>query len=67
MLRVLFSLISTLFLVVGHPIAGDSQTTIVGEPSSGYPGWFDPRVNGGRFLDVRPRSGDVGLICAANH
>ena len=46
-------------------MAGDSQTIIVGESSSGYPGWYDPRINGGRFLDVRLRFGDVGLICVA--
>jgi len=42
---------STLVLIVAHPIAGDSQTVIASKHSSEYQGWFDPRVNGGRFLD----------------
>jgi hypothetical protein len=36
-----------------------SQIVIAGKSSSESQGWFDPRVNGGRFLDVRPRSNDV--------
>jgi len=55
-------LLSILLLATAHPITGDGQTIFTGEPSSKYQGWFDPRVNGGRFLDVRPRSNDVDMI-----
>jgi len=65
MLRTLPFLFSTLLLVVAHPITGDSQTIIADKTSTKYQGWFDPRVNGGRFLDVRPHSNDVGVIWVA--
>jgi len=51
MLRGLSFLLSTLLLVIAHPITGDGQTVITSEPPSEYQGWFDPRINGGRFLD----------------
>ena len=56
----LFSIL--LLTVVAHPTAGDTQAVISHKSSSEYQGWFDPRVNGGRFLDVRPRSNDVDTI-----
>lgn len=59
MLRTFSLLFSILLLVIAHPASGDTQTVIAGEPFSEYQGWFDPRVNGGRFLDVRPRFDDV--------
>jgi hypothetical protein len=62
MLRTFFPLFSTLLLVIAHPTSGDSQTIIVDKASTEYQGWFDPRVNGGRFLDVRPHFNDVGVI-----
>ena len=65
MLRILPFLFSTLLLAVAHPITGDSQTIIADKASTKYQGWFDPRVNGGRFLDVRPHSNDVGVIWVA--
>lgn len=61
MLGALSFLLLTL-LVVAHTITGDSQAIIAGKSSSKYQGWFDPRVNGGRLLDVRPRSNDVDMI-----
>lgn len=62
MLRALSSLFSILLLVAAHPINGAGQTIITGKSSSEYQGWFDPRVNGGRFLDVRPLSNDARMI-----
>ena len=59
MLRVLCLLPSLLPLVAAHPITGDTQAIIGDKSPPEYQGWFDPRVNGGRFLDVRPRSNDV--------
>ena len=62
MFRTFSLLFSTLLLAIAHPITGDSQTIIVDKASTKYQGWFDPRVNGGRFLDVRPHTNDVGVI-----
>lgn len=64
MTQTLCLLLIPLVLVVAHPIAGDSQVIIGVKSSPEYQGWFDPRVNGGRFLDVRPRSNDVDRINA---
>ena len=62
MLRAVSVLFASLVLVVAHPIT-DSQIVVAGKSSSESQGWFDPRVNGGRFLDVRPRSNDVDGSC----
>ena len=62
MLRFFSLLFSILVLVISHPTTGDTQTFITDGSSSDYQGWFDPRINGGRFLDVRLRSGDVDMI-----
>ena len=62
MLRALFLISFYLTLVVAHPAAGESQAVIGSKSSPEYQGWFDPRDNGGRFLDVRPRSNDVDKI-----
>ena len=62
--QAIYLLLISLVLVVAHPITGDSQAIIGGKSPSEYQGWFDPRVNGGRFLDVRPRSNDVDRIKA---
>ena len=59
MLRTLSLLFSSLVLVIAHPVTGNSQTIIADKSPSEFQGWFDPRDNGGRFLDVRPRSNDV--------
>ena len=42
------------FLVTASPIQDDSQTVLIqsNDNNNRGVGWFDPRVNGGRFLDV---------------
>ena len=61
MLRTFSLLFSIIPLVAAHTAASDAQTVITDKSSSEFQGWFDPRVNGGRFLDVRPRSNDVDI------
>ncbi|KAF9644068.1 hypothetical protein BDM02DRAFT_3103475 [Thelephora ganbajun] len=70
MLRTLSLIFPTLVLIVAHPITSGSQTVIAGKSSSEYQGWFDPRVNGGRFLDYTnpkpPYSGEpLNIIITA--
>ena len=59
MLRPLSLLFSSLVLLSAHPITDNTQTIIIDKSSPEYQGWFDPRVNGGRFLDVRTHFNDV--------
>jgi len=49
--RTLFFLFCTFLSVTAHPTTSDTQTILIGKTSSEYQGWFDPRVNSGRFLD----------------
>jgi hypothetical protein len=43
------------FLVTASPIQDESQTVLIQSNDNNIRGvgWFDPRVNGGQFLDVR--------------
>ena len=59
MLSLLFC---TFVSVMAHPTTSDTQTFLIDKTSSQYQGWFDPRVNGGRFLDVSPHYNDVDMI-----
>lgn len=51
MLRLFSLLLPTLIPAAAYPTTGDTQTILTGKFPSEYQGWFDPRVNGGRFLD----------------
>lgn len=65
MLGLKFLILNTLILssaVAAHPTPGE-QAVFTPHQDTGpskvvsdddFPGWIDPRINGGRFLDVRP-------------
>jgi len=49
--RTLFLLFCTFVPVMAYPATSDTQTFLTDKTSSEYQGWYDPRINGGRFLD----------------
>jgi len=51
MLRTISLLPFIFLLAIARPNSGDTQTIITDKSPFEYQGWFDPRVNGGRFLD----------------
>lgn len=52
-----------LWSAVAFPVEPDSTQVVLAADKDTFSGWFDPRTNGGQFLDVSGLFRDIAYFC----